>query len=202
MNKEIIVATGNKGKLKEIREILEGCKYVLTSLSDYWNPAPNIPEDGSTFYENAAAKANWAFSRTGIMSLADDSGLEVDFLKGEPGVKSARFAGEPASDRKNIDKLLSLLSSCPPEKRTAQFRCVVVLKISEEEELVTEGVCKGFIGHERRGTSGFGYDPVFYPEGFNATFAELDAKIKNGISHRGKAVKALKEKLYECLINH
>jgi non-canonical purine NTP pyrophosphatase (RdgB/HAM1 family) len=200
MPEEIIVATGNKGKLKEIRQILSGCPCVLTSISDYWNPIPHIPEEGATFYENAAGKADWVFSRTGKMSLADDSGLEVDFLSGEPGVRSSRFAGEPVSDQKNIEKLLSLLSCCPLEKRSARFTCVVVLRVSEKEEIVAEGKCEGHIGFSQHGTSGFGYDPVFYPEGFDTTFAELDAGIKNSISHRGKAIANLKEKLYERLI--
>jgi XTP/dITP diphosphohydrolase len=201
MHQEIIVATGNQGKLREIREILGACKYSLASLGDYWNPLPHIPEEGATFYENAAGKAGWVFSKTGKMSLADDSGLEVDFLNGEPGVRSARFAGEPVSDKKNINKLLSLLSSCPANGRQAQFRCVVVLKINENEEIVAEGVCRGKIGYTPRGTGGFGYDPVFYPEGFEKTFAELDAATKNGISHRGKAINGLKEKLHERSIN-
>jgi XTP/dITP diphosphohydrolase len=197
MPEEIIIATGNKGKLKEIREILGNCNYALTSLADYWNPLPHIPEEGATFYENAAGKAEWVFSKTRKMSLADDSGLEVDFLNGEPGVRSARFAGEPVSDQKNIEKLLTLLSLCPAEKRQAQFRCVVVLRMDEKEEIVAEGICKGRIGFSPRGTGGFGYDPVFHPEGFEKTFAELDAATKNSISHRGKAINNLKEKLNE-----
>jgi XTP/dITP diphosphohydrolase len=200
MDKEIIIASVNRGKLKEIREILEDFPYTLTSLSDYWDPVPTIPEEGETFYANAASKAQWVFSRTKKMSLADDSGLEVDFLNGEPGVRSARFAGEPVSNQKNIDKLLSLLSLCPGEKRQANFRCVMVLKIAQDKEIVAEGVCKGQIGFTPRGTLGFGYDPVFYPKGFDRTFAELDATIKNRISHRGKAINDLKEKLHELLI--
>jgi XTP/dITP diphosphohydrolase len=200
MDKEIIIASGNKGKLKELREILEGFPCMLTSLSDYWNPIPDIPEEGATFYENAASKAQWVFARTGKMSLADDSGLEVDFLGGAPGVRSARFAGEPVSNQKNIDKLLSLMALCPGEKRQAKFQCVIVLKIDEHKEIVTEGICKGQIGYAPRGTSGFGYDPVFYPEGFDQTFAEIDATTKNRISHRGKAINDLKRKLHEFLI--
>jgi non-canonical purine NTP pyrophosphatase (RdgB/HAM1 family) len=197
MAKEIILATGNKGKLAEIREILCGMPCLVTCLGDYWNPLPHIPEESDTFLGNAAGKAEWVFSRTGKMSLADDSGLEVEFLGGHPGVRSARFAGEPVSDKKNIDKLLSLLSPCPIEKRGAQFRCVVVLKVSPSEEISAEGVCKGRIGLSARGTFGFGYDPVFYPDGYDVSFAELDTGIKNSISHRGKAINALKEKIHE-----
>jgi XTP/dITP diphosphohydrolase len=197
MKTEIIVATGNKGKLKEIREILADFPYLLTSLADYWDPVPGIPEEGATFYENAAGKAEWVFSRTGKISLADDSGLEVDFLNGDPGVRSARFAGEPVSDQKNIDKLLSLLSGCPVQNRRARFRCVVVLRAGDHEEITAEGACEGIIGSAPRGSHGFGYDPVFYPDGFDRTFAELDAETKNRISHRGRAINALKEKLHE-----
>ncbi len=197
MDGEIIVATGNKGKLKEIREILQGFPCILSSLGDYWNPLPHIPEESDTFYGNAAGKAEWVFSRSGKMSLADDSGLEVDFLGGEPGVRSARFAGEPASDSKNIEKLLSLMADCPDSGRRAHFRCVVVLKTGEGGEISAEGICRGRIGRTVRGTQGFGYDPVFYPEGFDKTFAELDAATKNRISHRGKAINALKEKIHE-----
>jgi XTP/dITP diphosphohydrolase len=200
MEREIVIASGNRGKIKEIREILAGFPVVLTSLADYFHPVPAIPEDGATFYENAAGKAQWVFSRTGKPALADDSGLEVDFLGGAPGVRSARFAGEPASDRRNVDKLLSLLSSCPAEGRGARFTCAIVLRFDENTEIVATGVCKGRIGFSPRGTSGFGYDPVFYPEDHDATFAELSAEVKNRISHRGKAIGDLKEQLHGRLI--
>jgi XTP/dITP diphosphohydrolase len=196
MENEIIIATGNKGKLREIREILDGCTSRLAALSDYWNPVPEIPEDGETFYENAAAKANWVFSRTGKPALADDSGLEVDFLGKAPGVRSARFAGEPASDQKNIEKLLGMLAECPDEKRTARFKSVIVLRVSAAEEIVAEGTCEGCIGRVPCGNGGFGYDPVFFPEGFDQTFAQLDPVKKNLLSHRGKALAALKAKCH------
>jgi XTP/dITP diphosphohydrolase len=193
---EIIIASGNRGKIKEIREILAGFPLSLSALSDHFNPAPDIPENGATFYENAEAKARWVYSRTGKPALADDSGLEVDFLDGAPGVRSARFAGEPASDVKNVEKLLSLLSSCPAESRTARFTCVIVLLIGDHEAIVATGVCEGRIGFSPRGASGFGYDPVFFPEGCDETFAELPAEVKNRISHRGKAIGELKEQLH------
>ncbi len=163
MLSEIIVATGNKGKLKEIKTLLNDLPVVLTSLRDYWDPVVSIPEEGKTFYENAFGKARWVFSRTGKPSLADDSGLEVDFLKGEPGIRSARFAGEGAGDRKNLEKLLKLLKECPQEKRQARFRCVLVLVASEKEIISAEGVCEGVIGRNSVGDNGFGYDPVFIP---------------------------------------
>ena len=197
MLSEIIVATGNTGKLAEIKTLFNDMPVVLTSLRDYWDPIVPIPEEGETFYQNAFGKATWVFSRTGKPSLADDSGLEVDFLKGEPGIKSARFAGEGAGDRKNLEKLLHLLKACPREKRQARFRCVLVFAASEKEIVSAEGVCEGVIGRSPVGDNGFGYDPVFIPAGYNKTFAQLNGGIKNRISHRGKALIELKRKLYE-----
>jgi len=193
----IIVATNNMGKLREIREICAGLPFALTSLRDHWNPVPSIPEEGATFLDNARAKACWVFDKTGTWSLADDSGLEVDCLGGAPGVRSARYAGDHATDRENLDKLLAALADCPLQRRTARFRCVAVLKFSEADELVANGVCEGAIGFEPRGTDGFGYDPVFMPAGFSLTFAELDSSNKNAISHRGKALAALRRGLDE-----
>jgi XTP/dITP diphosphohydrolase len=197
MNRELIIATGNNGKLKEISHILSGLPFAIKSLRDYWDPVPVIPETGSTFYENAREKANWVFSKKNAMTLADDSGLEVDFLQGRPGIHSARFAGDPGSDGENIKKLLSLMIKCPKEARQARFKCVLVLTLSLTEEIVAEGVCEGAIGYAVAGKNGFGYDPLFIPHGYQATFAQLDASTKNNISHRGKALSVLKEKLYE-----
>ena len=197
MNREVIIATGNGGKLREFIQILSGLPFTIKSLKDYWDPAPCIPENGATFYENAREKAQWVFSRKGAMSLADESGLEVDFLQGRPGVHSARFAGEPRSDRNNIEKLLSMMALCPRESRQARFKCALVLTLSSTEEITAEGVCEGSIGYGMQGSNGFGYDPVFLPDGFSTTFAQLDAPTKNAISHRGKALGRLKEKLYE-----
>jgi XTP/dITP diphosphohydrolase len=129
--------------------------------------------------------------------LADDSGLEVDFLNGQPGVRSARFAGEGATDKKNLEKLLGLLKECPWEKRQARFRCVLALIVSEKETIFAEGACEGVIADGPAGNNGFGYDPVFVPVGFDRSFAQLESTIKNKISHRGKALIELKKKLYE-----
>jgi XTP/dITP diphosphohydrolase len=194
---KLIVATNNMGKLREIKEICSGLPFNITSLKDHWNPVPSIPENGTTFIENARAKAQWVFDKKGIWSLADDSGLEVDFLGGAPSVRSARFAGEHATDLQNLEKLLAALHGCNIDKRTARFRCVLVMKLSASEELVTEGVCEGTLGLTPRGTDGFGYDPVFMPAGHSKTFAELDPLTKNAISHRGKALAALRRKLDE-----
>jgi XTP/dITP diphosphohydrolase len=194
---EIIVATGNKGKLEEIKTLMSDLPIVLTSLRDYWDPVVAIPEDGETFQENAFAKARWVFSRTGKPCLADDSGLEVDFLNGQPGIRSARFAGEGATDIKNLEKLLRLLKECPREKRQARFRCALALIVSEKEIITAEGSCEGVIIDDPAGDNGFGYDPVFVPSGFDRTFAQLDSIVKNKISHRGKALGELKKKLHE-----
>jgi len=191
----IIVATGNLGKLREILEICAGLPFEITSLKDHWNPVPVIPEDGETFLENALLKADWVFNKTGTVALADDSGLEVDFLNGAPGVRSARFAGEHANDAENLAKLLAALADCPIEKRTARFKCVMALRFSRTDKVVDEGVCEGTIDISPRGTDGFGYDPVFVPAGYSQTFAELDSSSKNAISHRGKALAALRRSL-------
>jgi XTP/dITP diphosphohydrolase len=200
---KIIVATSNMGKLREIREICKGLSFEITSLKDHYSPMPVIPEEGSTFLENAQQKARWVYSATKTWSLADDSGLEVDFLNGLPGVHSARYAGEHATDAQRIEKLLSACKACPLEKRTARFRCVVVFKAGEgdEDEIIGEGTCEGRIGFTPKGTDGFGYDPLFYPDGFDRTFAELAAEEKNAISHRGKALNALRRILDERFKN-
>jgi XTP/dITP diphosphohydrolase len=193
----VIIATNNMGKLREIKEICTGLPFVLTALKDHWNPVPSIPENGGTLYENAAAKASWVYERKRIWSLADDSGLEVDFLHGLPGVRSARFAGDHATDAMNVAKLLSAIAECPKEKRRARFRCVMVFKVSATEELVAEGACEGVIGYEPKGSDGFGYDPIFTPDGFDKTFAQLDFSTKNSISHRGKALAAFRRILHD-----
>ncbi|MBD3346962.1 MAG: XTP/dITP diphosphatase [Chitinivibrionales bacterium] len=196
---ELLIATGNRGKVEEIQEILAGCNFTITSLRDHWDPKPEIPETGDTFLENAFLKAQWVFSRKGIMTLADDSGLEVDFLGGDPGVRSARYAGEKADDRLNNEKLLKKMELCPEDRRTARFRCVIVCILSWEKSIAVQGTCEGKIGYEPRGNGGFGYDPLFIPFGYDQTFAELDAETKNTISHRGKALAKLKEKLIKSL---
>lgn len=185
------------GKLREIREICRGLPFEFSSLKDHFDPVPSIPEDGATFLENARQKAEWVYSRTKIWALADDSGLEVDFLNGQPGVHSARYAGEHASDAQRIDKLLAACEECHEGLRTARFRCAVVLACGDNDEIIGEGTCEGRIGFAPRGSDGFGYDPLFFPDGFDRTFAELAAEEKNVISHRGKALAALRRILDE-----
>jgi XTP/dITP diphosphohydrolase len=195
MMRDIIVATGNSGKLREIREILHDLPYILLSLADRWNPIPSIPETGDTFLANARQKAAWVFERTGNWTIADDSGLEGEALGGAPGVKSARYAGKNGDSQANNEKLLKALSSTPAVRRTAQFRCVVVLMTSFDTFYNAEGVCRGRIINKARGTKGFGYDPLFIPDGFDQTFAELPSRDKHAISHRGQALERLRRYL-------
>jgi XTP/dITP diphosphohydrolase len=194
---EIIIATGNLGKVREIRHICAGLPIHLTSLKDHWAAVPVIPETGDTFLANALIKARWVLARRGGWVLADDSGLEVDALGGRPGVLSSRYAGENADDRQNVEKLLAALEGVAPDKRTARFRCVMVLLGPAGETVSAEGVCEGRIDVRPRGEGGFGYDPLFVPAGFTRSFAELDEDAKNAISHRGRALKKLKGRLDE-----
>ncbi len=193
----LIVATKNKGKMREIRDICTDIPVTLRSLEDIWPGINNLPETGSTFQENAAMKAAWVFSRKKTWTLADDSGLEVDALGGEPGVFSSRYAGEPADDTKNMSKLLQNLANVEFPLRTARFRCVLVMKGPGVKDIVVCGVCEGHIAFEPRGTAGFGYDPVFVPRGYEKTFAEIDPAVKNRMSHRALALQALKKELGE-----
>jgi XTP/dITP diphosphohydrolase len=197
--REIIVATSNKGKLREISEMLDGLPVKLSSLADCWKPMPVITERGATFLENALQKARWVFERKGMWVLADDSGLEVDALNGLPGVRSARFAGENGDTAANNRKLLEMLARVPAERRTARFKCVAVLVTSAESYFPAEGVCEGTITFYPRGAGGFGYDPLFVPAGFNRTFAELTTAEKHAISHRGKAFEKLRKRCEELL---
>ena len=184
----LVVATGNAGKLKEIRNLLEG-ETILQSLSDYPH-IPEIVEDGDTFEANAIKKAVTVSRASGMITLGDDSGLQVDALGGVPGVYSARFAGKNATDQDNNTKLLGLLESVPQEKRTARFRCVMAIATPDGTVQTAEGECEGFILTEPRGTGGFGYDPLFYHPESEATFGQLALHQKNMISHRGRALQA------------
>lgn len=192
--RRLVLATKNPGKIREMREILNGAAVEVASCRDFPGLA-EIPEDGRTFEENAAKKALAVARATGEVALADDSGLEVDALGGEPGVRSARFAGDvvargPLRDRANLDKLLLLLGRVPERERTARFRCVVAVADPGGRVGTAEGVCSGWIASSPRGSAGFGYDPVFVPEGYDKTFAELGPEVKNTISHRAKALEA------------
>ena len=180
-----------------MKRFVAAAAILLGIFTGFANPAEAAEETGETFLENALIKARAAYELTGLPSLADDSGLEVDFLNGEPGVFSSRYAGENCDDKKNIEKLLINLNDVPLGKRTARFRCIMVLKGPGFTDRIVSGTCEGSIAFKPRGYEGFGYDPVFIPEGYNKTFAEMEPSQKNGISHRSEALQSLKEELYE-----
>jgi len=192
MIKEVVLATGNKGKVKEFAKLLEGVFGNIISLSDLGSP-PEVIEDGLTFRDNALKKAREIAEYSKKLTLADDSGLQVDALNGRPGVYSARFSGDGATDKSNIDKLLTELGDNP--NRKARFVCVLALVDPNGMELVVEGICEGVILDKPRGEGGFGYDPVFYLPDRDKTMAEIDPELKNQISHRANALKKLKLEL-------
>jgi XTP/dITP diphosphohydrolase len=193
---EVIVATRNQGKIREIAECLKDLDILLYSLRDFPD-ATEVKEDRKTFRENALKKARQIAEFTKKITIADDSGLEVDALDGKPGVLSARYAGNKATDDENNEKLLKALHGLPPEKRGASFRCVLAVVEPSGEETVVEEACRGVIADQKRGDQGFGYDPVFFFPPLNETFAELAPEKKNEVSHRGKALVRLKEILKE-----
>ena len=186
MKLNILIATKNEGKIREFKNILSRHKVNVLSLLDL-ESSPEIIEDGVTFEENAVKKSEAIFEFTGQAAIADDSGLEIDTLEGKPGVNSARFAGHSTPyDIKN-GKILSMMKDVPESKRTARFKCVIAY--SENNAANTfEGVCEGKIACEQKGTRGFGYDPIFIPDGYDKTFGELGENVKNRISHRAKAL--------------
>jgi XTP/dITP diphosphohydrolase len=183
----IVIASRNEHKIEEIRRLLARLDVDVLSLKDYPD-APEVDEDGAAFQDNALKKARVIARFTGLTALADDSGLEVDSLGGQPGVRSARFAGETASDAENNRKLLRCLAEVPSEERQAQFRCVIALVSRTGAESLVEGTCQGVIIEEERGSGGFGYDPLFLLPHLGKTFAELSMEEKNELSHRGKAL--------------
>lgn len=187
---KIIVATRNAGKVNEFKEMLGRLGYDVESLLDY-ETAPETDETGSTFEENAELKSREAAAYFGHAVLSDDSGLEVDALDGAPGVYSARFAGEDKSDEANNALLLEKLTDVPAEKRTARFVCALSLAKPSGETLTVRGTMEGVIGFERKGTNGFGYDPLFIIPSLNQTAAELTKSEKASISHRGQALRKL-----------
>ena len=197
---KIVFASRNEGKVKEIREMLQEIDVKLVSLNNYAN-VPEIVEDGKSFLENALKKAKIISEFTGETVLADDSGLQVDVLGGEPGIYSSRYAGENATDEENIAKLIAKLKDIPQEKRAASFFCVLVLYRIDGSYDCFEGKWRGQIIDEPRGNNGFGYDPVFLVPELKMTAAELPAEIKNKVSHRGQAFAQLKKSLREKLKN-
>jgi XTP/dITP diphosphohydrolase len=192
--KKLLVATGNKGKMNEIRQILAGFVDHLYCLEDFPN-LPEVIEDGLTFEENACKKALSAARATGIPSIADDSGLVVDVLGGLPGVHSARYAGTGASDAENNRKLLDEMAGLTAHQRTAYFYCAVALCIPDGRCRIFCGTLNGVLLNSPQGAGGFGYDPLFFIPEYGKTLAELGMEVKNGISHRGRALEKLRKYL-------
>lgn len=196
----LLIGTQNSGKVVEIKRILGGIPAELTSLNDLPEIAPPI-EDGATFLDNAVIKAMYYFEQSGIMTMADDSGLEVDALSGAPGVRSARYGGEGLNDSDRIALVLEQMRGVADDKRSARFRCVIaVAGFGMPNGYITaEGVVDGMIMREPRGDNGFGYDPIFVPDGEVRTTAELSESEKDALSHRGIALRSLKLDLLEIL---
>ena len=192
--KKVIFATGNEGKMKEIREILGDLDIELLSLKDAGIKA-DIVEDGKTFEENARIKAKAICQLTGEIVLADDSGLEIDYLNKEPGIYSARYMGEDTSYRIKNASLIERLEGVPDEQRTARFVCAIAAAFPDGTMKTVRAAMEGRIGYEEKGENGFGYDPIFYLPEYGCTSAELSMEEKNKISHRGKALRLIKDEL-------
>jgi XTP/dITP diphosphohydrolase len=195
--KKLVIASGNNDKIKEIRNFLEEVNLEIIGLNSF-SSLSDVIEDGKTLYDNALKKARTRARETGELTLADDSGLEVDYLEGRPGIYSARYAGPGVSYEDNNQKLLQELKGVPVEKRTARFRCVMALVDPDKDsEYAVEGVCEGVITTELKGQNGFGYDPLFLVKGYNRTMAELPLSLKNRISHRARALQKIKKILID-----
>ncbi|WP_432776590.1 XTP/dITP diphosphatase [Brevibacillus gelatini] len=192
--KKVVLATRNQGKVKEFNRLFADYGWEGISLAQF-EGVPEVVEDGDTFEANALKKAIEISTYLQLPALGDDSGLEVDALDGRPGVYSARYAGEEATDEQNWRKLLQELEAVPMEQRTARFRCTLALVIPGEEPIIANGACEGLIAREPKGTNGFGYDPVFYIPELGKRMAELLPEEKNRISHRAKAMQKLLEML-------
>ncbi len=195
MRQTVVLGTHNPGKIHEIKLILGDAGWTLLSLRDFQNVGI-AEEHADTYAGNAILKAQFYAAATGMVALADDSGLEVDALGGAPGVRSARYAGEHASDADRRALLLAELANTSSDNRCARFVCAIALASPDGEVLnLSEGICEGMITSAPRGNSGFGYDPLFIPDGYDRTFAELSDDIKNGISHRARALMKLRDYL-------
>lgn len=192
--RRLIFATGNEHKMVEIREILGELPVEILSMKDVGIKA-DIVENGNTFEENALIKAKEVCKLAGEMVLADDSGLEIDYLNGEPGIYSARYIGEDTSYRIKNQNLIDRLEGVPDEKRTARFVCAIAAAFPDGRSFVVRGTIEGIIGYEERGTNGFGYDPIFYLPERGVSTAEIPPEEKNSISHRGNALRKMKELL-------
>jgi XTP/dITP diphosphohydrolase len=195
----LIAATKNKGKLEEIAQLLAQLPCELVSMEQI-GLVDDIVESGSTFEENALIKAKSIWKVTGEAVLADDSGLEVDYLDGAPGIYSARYGGDGATDTDKNRKLLDALKGVPADKRSARFVCAIALIFEDGSDLSVRGVCEGYIAAEPAGSNGFGYDPLFYVPEFGMTIAQMDSDIKNSISHRGNALRKVAKELERILL--
>ncbi len=195
MTQSIVLATGNQGKVKEMANLLAEFGFDVKAQSEF--NVPDVPETGTTFIENAIIKARHAAKITGLPAIADDSGLEVDYLNGAPGIYSARYSGEGATDLKNLTKLLEEMKDVPEQQRTARFHCVLVLMKHADDPtpLIAHGKWEGRILTEAAGENGFGYDPVFYVPEEQCASAQLEPARKKLLSHRGKALASLFEQL-------
>ena len=192
MTGKIIFATGNNNKMREIREILDDLGMEILSMKEA-GIETDIVEDGKTFEENALIKARAVAACTDAIVLADDSGLEIDYLNKEPGIYSARYLGEDTSYEIKNQALLDRLSGVEKELRTARFVCAIAAVLPDKREFVVRGKIEGYIGDKPAGTNGFGYDPIFYVEEYGCSTAELSEEKKNEVSHRGKALRAMRE---------
>lgn len=195
MNKQWVLATGNKGKVKEMSELLNSFSIEVLPQSHF--DVSEVPETGTTFVENAIIKARHAAKITGLPAIADDSGLEVDFLSGQPGIYSSRFAGENANDQDNIDLLLNKLEGVGEVQRSARFQCVLVYMrhALDPTPIICQGTWEGTITSQQNGGNGFGYDPIFWVQSDNCSSAQLTKQRKGELSHRGKALALLVEQL-------
>ena len=198
MEQKIVFATGNEGQMREVRLILQDLGFPVLSMKEA-GVSLDIEENGTTFAENAMIKARAVWEKTGGIVLADDSGLVVDYLGGEPGVYSARYLGEDTSYEIKNQAIIDRLADAKEEERTARFVSAIAAVLPDGSELVTEGTVEGLIAHEPAGNGGFGYDPIFYLPKYGVTSAEIPIEKKNEISHRGKALEAMKIKLRERL---
>jgi len=200
MTRRVVLATRNQHKVTELRRILHSAGVDVELVgTDEFPDLPDVDETGSTFAANALLKANDVARRTGLVAIADDSGLCVDALNGMPGILSARWAGAHGNDRANLDLVLAQISDVPDNRRGAAFHCAAAVATPDGDERVVEGVLEGSLIREPRGTNGFGYDPIFTPRGYVLTTAELTPDEKDAISHRGQALRALVPVLSELL---
>lgn len=197
--KKLVIASSNQGKITEIKAILKDMEIEILSMKDVFNKNIEIEENGTTFKENALIKAQAISSAINLPVLADDSGLEVDALDKQPGVYSARFLGEDTSYDVKNQYILDKLKDVPEAQRTARFVCVVAAVFPDGETFTRRGTIEGIIGYEIAGENGFGYDPIFYVPEYHCTTAELSTEVKNTISHRGKALRAIREVIEEKL---